>query len=404
MNLLLIHPNFPGQFKLLAKALSAREGWRLVGVGNGERSEAETGHLDYVHYSHPTGPVEAVFPVAQDFAEHARTGKSVADLLTRLRDRGYRPDVVLGHPGWGDAMFVSEVFPEAKFIAYLEYFYKTRDSDLDFDPEFPPARIDMRYVPMRNATNLMAFAAASRCITPMPWQASLFPPPIRSQLHVLHEGIDTALVAPHPHASFRLPNGATLTRADEVVTYVSRSLEPYRGFHVFMRALPELMRRRPRAQFVLVGREDVSYGRRHLSGQSWKSVMLDEVGASLDPNRVHFLGNLTYADYLDLLRISSVHVYLTYPFVLSWSFLEAMACGCTMVGSATGPVLDVLKDGENGRTFGFFDRAALVDTVCELLDDPAQRERLSRRARETIVENYDFTTRTFPRYLELLQG
>lgn len=404
MNLLLLHPNFPGQFKLLTKALSLREGWQLVAVGNGERSEAEVGHLNYFHYNHPTGPAEATFPVAQDFAEHARTGKTVADVLTRLRVHGFQPDVILAHPGWGDAMFAREVFPEAKLIAYLEYFYNTRHCDLDFDPEFPPASIDMRYVPMRNATNLMAFAAASRCITPTPWQASLFPQPIRSQLHVLHEGIDTAHVMPNPYASFQLPNGATLTRADEVVTYVSRSLEPYRGFHIFMRSLPELMRQRPKAQFLLVGREDVSYGRRHPSGKPWKSVMLDEVGAELDQSRIHFLGNLAYDDYLDLLRISSVHVYLTYPFVLSWSFLEAMACGCTIIGSGTGPVLDVLKDGENGRTVGFFDKAALIDTICELLDDPAQRERLSRRARETVVENYDFETRIFPKYLDLLQG
>jgi glycosyltransferase involved in cell wall biosynthesis len=248
----------------------------------------------------------------------------------------------------------------------------------------------------------MAFAAASRCLTPTRWQAGLFPPQIASQLEVIHEGIDTAQVAPNPAATFRLPNGEVLSRDDEVITYVSRSLEPYRGFHVFMRALPEILRRRPKARILLVGREEVSYGQKHPSGQSWKNVMLNEVGADLDPARVHFLGQVPYAEYLDLLRVSSVHVYLTYPFVLSWSFLEAMACGCTMLGSATGPVLEVLKDRENGRTVDFFDRAALVDILGELLDDQAQRRRLSQAARETVLEHYDFKTRTLPRYLDLL--
>jgi glycosyltransferase involved in cell wall biosynthesis len=402
MNLLLIHPNFPGQFKLLAKELAARDDWRVVGIGNGERSQAEVSRLIYRAYEHPTGPVEPVFPLAQDFGEHARRGRTVAGLAASLRDKGFRPDVILAHPGWGDALFVPEIFPGARFIAYLEYFYRARNSDLDFDQDLAVKSLDLRYVPLRNTTNLMAFAAASRCITPTQWQAGLFPPPIRSQLEIIHEGIDTTLLAPNPAASFQLSTGVTLTKADEVVTYVSRSLEPYRGFHVFMRALPELLRQRPQAQVLLVGREEVSYGQNHPSGQSWKAAMMNEVGDDLDLSRVHFLGNVAYADYLALLQISSVHVYLTYPFVLSWSFLEAMACGCTILGSATGPVLEVLHNGTNGRTVDFFDQATLVRTVCELLDDPGQRQRLSQAARETVVERYDFRTRALPRYLDLL--
>jgi glycosyltransferase involved in cell wall biosynthesis len=402
MNLLLIHPNFPGQFKRLAKELMGREEWRIVGIGEGERGTGDPGRITYRSYKHPTGPLEAAFPLGLDFAEHTRRGRTVADLAQSLKDKGFRPDIILAHPGWGDALFVPEVFPQAKFIAYLEYFYRAHGSDLDFDPELKVRSRDLRYVPLRNTTNLMAFAAASRCLTPTRWQSGLFPPQIASQLEVIHEGIDTAQVAPNPAASFTLPNGEVLSRDNEVITYVSRSLEPYRGFHVFMRALPEILRQRPKAQILLVGREEVSYGQNHPSGQSWKRVMLNEVGADLDPARVHFLGQVPYAEYLDLLRVSSVHVYLTYPFVLSWSFLEAMACGCTMLGSATGPVLEVLKDRENGRTVDFFDRAALVNVLSELLDDPAQRRRLSQAARETVLEHYDFKTRTLPRYLDLL--
>jgi glycosyltransferase involved in cell wall biosynthesis len=400
----MIHPNFPGQFKLLARELAERNGWDIVGLGNGERPAQETKHLSYLHYNHPTGPAEAVFPMAQGQAEHARRGSTVADMLLSLKDKGYSPDVILAHPGWGDALFVREVFPDTRFIAYMEYYYRSRGSDIDFDPEFPVPQSDVRFASLRNSTNLQAFAEASQSITPTQFQASLFPDVIRSRLDIVHEGIDTQAIAPSPTASFRLSDGRVLSRSDEVVTYVSRSLEPYRGFHVFMRALPKLMRRRPKAQFVIVGREGVSYGRRHPSGKSWKAVLLEEVGRDLDLSRVYFVGNLGYGDYLDLLRISSAHLYLTYPFVLSWSFLEAMACGCAMVGSATAPVLEVLEDGVNGRTVGFFDRAALVETVNELLDDPPQRDKLARAARETVIERYDFRTRTFPKYLDLLKG
>jgi glycosyltransferase involved in cell wall biosynthesis len=221
-------------------------------------------------------------------------------------------------------------------------------------------------------------------------------------IFLVAEPIDTETAKPNPDASYKLPNGRTLSRSDEVITFVARSLEPYRGFHVFMRAVPDLLRRRPRAHVVIVGRDDVSYGRRPSEGSSWREVLLRELRDHVDLSRISSLGQLPYAEYLSVLQISSVHVYLTYPFVLSWSLLEAMACGCAIVGSATGPVLEVIEDGRNGRLVDFFDRKALVDTVSELLDDKAARERLGRSARATVVEQFDFKTRSLPAYQTLL--
>ena len=248
----------------------------------------------------------------------------------------------------------------------------------------------------------MAFADADQSVTPTAWQASTFPKAMRSQLTTLHDGIDTATAKPDPNAVFTLPDGSRLTASDEVVTYVSRSLEPYRGFHIFMRALRELMRRRPNAKFVVVGGDDVSYGMAPGRGTTWRRRMLEEVGDDLDPRRIWFVGRLPYQHYLSLLQVSTVHVYLTYPFVLSWSLLEAMSTGCAVVGSATGPVTEAIADGENGRLFPFFDRNELCDRVEELLEDPDQRRRLGKAARDSVTESYDFRTRILPRYQQLL--
>jgi glycosyltransferase involved in cell wall biosynthesis len=398
-----MHPNYPGQFSLLAKELASSDEWHVVAIGEGERDVSGAAGTSYHFYQSLSGLPEVHFPPVQALGDHVRRGRTAADIFLSLRDRGFRPDVVLAHPGWGDALFIRDHFPSTNYLAFLEYYYRVADSDIDFDPEFPPPRADLPQVRLRNLTNLLAYADASRSIAPTKWQASLFPDHIRDQLTVLHEGIDTSVVRPRPKASFQLPSGRTLTKSDEVVTYVARSLEPYRGFHVFMRALPDLLRARPEAQVVIVGGDGVSYGRYPPSGGSWRSVLLREVGGDIDTARVHFVGRLPYRQYQRLLNVSTIHVYLTYPFVLSWSLLEAMASGCAIVGSATGPVLEVIEDGTNGRTVDFFDRAALVDRICELITDLGQRERLSRAARESVIDRYDFRTRSLPRYLELMQ-
>ena len=191
-------------------------------------------------------------------------------------------------------------------------------------------------------------------------------------------------------ARYKLPNGSRLTRKDEVITYVARSLEPYRGFHIFMRALPELLARRPTAQVLIAGADGVSYGRRPPTGESWRKVLLRELDDNVGMDRVHFLGTLTQQRFLKLLQVSRLHVYLTYPFVLSWSLLEAMACACPVLASRTGPVLEVIEDGKNGRLVDFFDAPGLVEAASALLDDEAERMRLGAAARETVVERYDF--------------
>jgi glycosyltransferase involved in cell wall biosynthesis len=402
-NLLFVHPNFPGQFKLIAGELAARAGYHVVGIGQGARRPEEVEKIDYRSYDKFTDPEEIVFPPLQALAENVRRGRSAADIFRNLKREGFQPDCIVSHPGWGDAIFLREIYPKTKFVAYLEFFYRANNSDVDFDPEFKPAEIDLQYTRLRNITNLCAFADCDIAITPTEWQASLLPQNVRTATRILHDGIDCSVAAPRA-ATFLLPNGGSLSKADEVVTYVARSLEPYRGFHIFMRALPELMKRRSNAQVVVVGSDNVSYGRSPRHKGSWKSLLLKEISDQIDLRRVHFLDRIPYPRFLDLLNVSSVHVYLTYPFVLSWSVLEAMACECAIVGSRTSPVEEVITDQENGLLVNFFSTAELIDAIVRLLGDTTTRARMGKAARRVIATKYDFKSRILPEYLKIIEN
>jgi len=288
-------------------------------------------------------------------------------------------------------------------LANFEFYYHGEGVDVGFDPEFTSIFNNPSRLRARNATNLLAYEAADWGHSATRWQHSLFPPELRPGITIIHEGVDTDLARPTPAVSFELPGlPRDLTRADEVVTYVARNLEPYRGFHIFMRALPHLLRRRKRLRVLIVGGDGVSYGAPPPPGSTFRQMMLNEMGDSLDLNRVHFLGQVDYATYLNVLQVSSVHVYLTYPFVLSWSFIEAMACGCLVVGSATAPVLEVLQDRVNGLAVDFFSSKALAGRIEEVLDHPDRMQSLRDAARKTAVSRFDLKRRQLPRWNKLI--
>jgi glycosyltransferase involved in cell wall biosynthesis len=192
-----------------------------------------------------------------------------------------------------------------------------------------------------------------------------------------------------------------LSRADEVVTYSVRNLEPYRGFPNFIRALPKLLELRPDATVLVVGGDEVSYGRSAPGGKSWRETMLEEV--PLDPKRVHFLGKLPYAQYRSVLQISSAHIYLTRPFVLSWSCIEAMAAGCLIIGSATPPVQEVIEDGVNGYLVDYHSPEAIARKTAEALSAGAALDPIRKRARETVLERYSLD-KCLPAQLRLLKS
>ena len=397
MNYLFVHQNFPGQYQHIVRDLVANPDNRvyfltqpnqnsMAGVYKVSYPRDERGYVNCHAYS-----------AELDRAIH--TGATVAAACRELRDHGFRPDLIVGHSGWGETLFIKDVFPDTPLLANFEFFYHYRDVDVGFDPEFVSVFNDPSKLRARNGINLLAFQAADWGHSATHWQRSLYPPEMRSRISTLHEGVDTHAIRPKPMARFTLPGSKrVLTRRDEVVTFVSRNLEPYRGFHVFMRALPQLLRRRKNARIVIVGGDGVSYGAPPPPTSSFREMMLQELGAKLDLKRVHFVGMLAYAEYLKLLQVSAVHVYLTYPFVLSWSFIEAMASGCLIVASSTPPVLEVLEDGHNGLTVDFFSHKKLAGLIEAALERPDHMLDLRKAARQTAVAQFDLHRVVLPQW------
>lgn len=406
MKILFIHQNFPGQFKYLAPAL-VQQGHTVVGMTMQKTDAKDWQGVQLYRYAAKRGTTPNVHPWISDFETKAIRAEACFRAALKLKADGFTPDVIVAHHGWGESLFLKDVWPNAKLAIYCEFYYHPHGADVGFDPEFPATdEGEVCRLRLKNLNNLLHFEVASAGISPTHWQASTFPEPFRSKITVVHDGIDTASLAPNPNVSLTLNGNLVLTKRDEVITFVNRNLEPYRGYHIFMRALPEILKRRPKARVMIVGADDVSYGARPANGQKWKDIFAKEVRpliSDADWSRVHFLGNVPYTVFIPLLQLSSVHVYLTYPFVLSWSLLEAMSVGCAIVASDTQPLHEAIKHNETGRLVDFFDVPKLVDEVCGLLDDPDNRALLGANARAFAQANYDLQTVCLPRQLEWVQ-
>ncbi len=406
MNVLFVHQNFPAQFKHLAPALAQRHVARVLTL-NSSAGEAWEG-VPVTRYALSRGGTAGIHPWVGDLEAKVIRGEAAYLAAQRLRRDGFVPDVIVAHPGWGESLFLKEVWPQARLGIYCEFFYRAEGADVGFDPEFPvtdPA-ISCKLL-MKNANARLHFDVADAGLSPTRWQADSFPAVFRPRISVIHDGVDTEAVAPNPAGRVILNGELALTRDSEVVTFVARDLEPYRGFHCFMRALPAILRLRPKARVLIVGGSGVSYGAAPPAGESWREVFVREARAQIsdtDWSRVHFLGRLSYAHYLAVLQCASVHVYLTYPFVLSWSLLEAMSVGAAVVASDTPPVREVIEDDETGRLVGFFDHQRLAETVAALLDAPGERQRLGANARRHVQENYDLKTVCLPARMRWVEG
>ena len=403
VKLLFVHQNFPGQFKYLAPALACDPAHQVVAMTMSPHAPIKG--ITSAQHSIPRPPTRP-HPYLTEFELQVLRGQSAAGAALALRQGGFVPDVICAHPGWGEALFLKDIFPAAKLLCYQEFFYRSSGSDVNFDPEYRSQTFDHAFhLRIRNSAYLASLDAADANYSPTYWQRDQFPAVYRPQIEVIHDGIDTDVVKPDPGAWLTLKAlGRRLTAVDEVITFVNRNLEPYRGFHTFMRALPELLQRRPNAIVIVVGGDDVSYGQQLPDGQTYRQKYLDEVGEAIDLNRVRFVGNLPYGLYLHLLQISSCHVYLTYPFVLSWSLLESMSVGVPVVASSTAPVQEVIEDGVNGLLVDFFSPSALAERVCTVLDDRSMAARLGRQARESIIERYDLRRYCLPAQLEMIRS
>jgi glycosyltransferase involved in cell wall biosynthesis len=408
MRLLFVHQNFPGQYKHLAPYFASRQGNEVVGIGekdNVVRQRPVMPGVKLLGYNLPKLDPSKVTPFNQSVLRAIHRGRVVARGALGLRKAGFRPDVIFTHIGWGEALFLKDLFPEARVLLYCEFFYHSSGSDVGFDKEFPQSLEGVLRLRVMNAPLLMSLDASDWGIAPTQWQKRQFPAGYASRISVVHEGVDTSVVCPDGNARFAVPGTQkTLTRGDEVVTYVARNYEPYRGFHVFMRALPAILKRRPKAQVVMVGGDEVSYSPRLPAGQSYRQRMLAEMDGKIDFSRVHLCGRIPYGDYLSLLRISSAHVYLTYPFVLSWSLVEAMSAGCVVVASRTPPVEEVMRDGENGLLVDFFDAEGIAARVDEAIRKGRELQPLRERARADAVAGYDLRSVCLPRQTALVEA
>lgn len=399
MKWLFIHKDFPCQYLHVVRHLAAA-GDEVVGIGQTPGIQIEgVRHIPYT----PRQLASSAHPYAQEFDLAVQNGLAVAEECEKLKAAGFVPDAVIGHNGWGETFFVKTIWPSSPLLGYFEFFYRATGSDADFDPEFkadPDLAMRLR---TRNAINHVGFEATDWGQTPTRWQHDQYPQHFQDRISVIHEGVDTDFVRPDPSARLWLKGGISLGAQDQTITYSARSLEPYRGFHVFMRALPNVLRDLPNARVLIVGGDGVSYGMPPRRAASWRQQLLDELAGQLDLHRVHFVGPLNYQQYLTVLKISSVHVYFTYPFVLSWSFLEALSAGCLVIGSRTPPVEEVLTDGRNGYLVDFFDTAKLAGLIIRAVRD-GRNDRIRAAARETVVSRFDLKRICLPAYSLLLQG
>ncbi|MCX4221093.1 MULTISPECIES: glycosyltransferase family 4 protein [unclassified Pseudomonas] len=377
MNLLIIHQNFPGQFRHVALEALRR---RLGVIAIGRDTAPGIAGVRLFRYRPSRHMANGVHGYLHRYEEAVSDGQQVQRILKRLSQAGFRPDVILAHPGWGETLFVKDVYPDVPLVHFCEYYYRAREADSGFDPEFPCAMDASSRLRVLNSMHLLNIEQCDAGIAPTQWQRSLFPKIYQSKIRVIHEGI-VQFSESEKVESVTLPSGRVIKAGQSIVTYVARNLEPYRGFHSFMRSIPYIHEKCPSAQVVVIGGDGVSYGRMPIGYPNWRSKMIAEV--DIDISNVHFVGKLPYQTYRSVLGLSKAHVYLTYPFVLSWSLLEAMASGCVVVGSNTAPVQEVVEDGVSGMLVDFFDAEEIASAVCRVITSPGEFDSMKEAARLT---------------------
>lgn len=403
---LFIHQNFPGQFLHVARELANDPLNLVVGIGDASniaRRPPIHPRIKTLGYSTHGKGGKATHHYLREHEGHIRRGQSLARFLIKLRDqKGFYPDVVVCHPAWGEGLFLKDVFPKAKNIQYFEFYYQSAGADMDFDPEFPAVLDDVLRLRIKNNTQLQSLASCDYGVSPTSWQRSRYPADFQPKIEVMHEGIDTLRVVPDRSSSIEF-DGQLFRAGELIVTYVARNLEPYRGFHVFLRSLPRLQELCPGVRVIIVGGDDVSYGRRPPTGVTYRDMYTQELGSQVDWKKVFFVGKLPYPSYLKVLQVSAAHVYLTYPFVLSWSMLEAMAAGCLVVGSDTRPVREVIQDGYNGLLVDFFATDLLAERISDALINASRYEAVRLQARQTILDRFDLNGVCLPKLINLFR-
>lgn len=385
---LFVHNNFPGQFRDLVQGLVARG---VPCVGLGQEHSRPLPQVRLARYGLPRGTTPGIFNLAVRAEADLIRARAAFDAAVALKNEGWDPEIIVGHPGWGEMTFLDEVFPAAKQVAFAEFYYHGRGYDVGFDAELQGFDQEAVFrATAKNAVMTLAYSAADAIVAPTEFQRDSLPGPFRERARVIHEGVDVDAIRPGPAEPFLLDDGRVIAPGAPVITHVNNHMEPLRGLHVLARALPRLLAEVPDAQVILIGDPNRRpYGAAAPDGMTWKDFCFQ--GIAYDPARVHFLGRVEHARMLAALRLGVAHVYYTYPFVLSWSLTEAMASGCHVIGSDTGPVRDAIEDGVNGRLLPFFDVEALSDALIAACRDPQAAAPLRLAARVTAEAKFSRT-------------
>lgn len=405
MKILFIHQSFPGQYLHIVHALAQQKEHTLVALSIHPPDRSLPPQLKLIRYGLSRGNAEGVHPLAQETEAKVIRAEACAKAAHKLKKQGFLPDLICAHPGWGESLFISDIWPTSPILNYQEFYYAAEGTDCDFDPELQTkspweAKAKVR---MKNAYLLLALEASSWNVTPTAFQRSSFPNHWQQRMSTIHDGIRTDLACPNPNpATLKLEDGIEINPGDQLITFVNRTLEPYRGCHTFIRAIPLIQELCPNAKILIVGRtKGVSYGSACPNGE-WKDRFLEEISGQYNPELVHFCGHLNYNSFIKALQLSQAHVYLTYPFVLSWSFLEAMSAGCAVIGSNTAPVQEVIDNGNNGLLVDFFSPSAVANNIAEILRDRSLAAHLGKAARNTVLEKYSLD-KCLTQHLSLMQ-
>lgn len=398
MKFLFSHRNFPAQFRHIITELGKDPKNEVVFL-TGTRNLVAIQGVTKLLYKTKRRVPENSHRYLKMYEDSIIHGQAAAEAAIRLKSNGFIPDIIYAH-SWGNSMFFKDIFPDTPLINYCEWYYNAQGADIGFDRIMP--NYDKKALTRcNNSQFLQDLISCDKAICPTQWQKSQFPKDLQNKIEVLHDGIDTDYFIPNPDAEFILPDtGMVLTSKDEVLTYASRGMEAYRGFPQFMDAAEALLKKRPKLHIVIAGEDRVCYGPKLANG-TYKSAMLKS--HNYDISRLHFTGGLPYKEYRKLLQISSAHCYLTYPFILSWSMLEAMSTECLIIASKTKPVEEVIKDRKNGFLVNFYDVEELVKTVEDALDNREKYKKIRQNARRTIIEKYDLK-KLLPKQIQLLKS
>jgi len=404
MKLLFIHQNYPGQYRQLVEWLAAQGEHEIVFLTQRKDIPPARG-LKVVRYNRHHSPAKDAYALSRYWEESTGSGYGAALACQKLKAAGFTPGIIIGHVGWGELTFTKLVWPSVPVLGYFEYYFLAKGGSVGFDPEFPPTEATPYIMHARNAVNFINLETVDMGQSPTQWQRDTYPASFHDKIYTCHDGIRTDRLLPDAAASVHLDRlGRAVTREDEIFTYMARNMEPTRGFHVFMRALPHILEARPKARALIIGGNAVSYGKESKETGGYRAMMEREVGDRVDWDRVHFLGRVPYADYQSVIRVSRCHVYLTVPFVLSWSLLECMSMQATIVASDVAPVREVINHGETGLLVDFFDPEGLARQVAEVLARPGDFAHLGPAARARAVAHYDFDTRCLPEHVKRINS